>query len=93
MLQYKAAHVEAVHPAYTSQTCNECGAVDKANRTTQSDFKCVHCGHTGNADVNAALNVLASGTGAAGRRGALVLADHSTDPSTGYRNPSADFGT
>ena len=31
--------------------------------------------------MNAALNILASGTGAAGRRGALVLADHSCDPS------------
>ena len=91
MLNYKAAHVEAVHPAYTSQTCNECGAIDKANRLTQSNFKCVHCGHTGNADVNAALNILASGTGASGRRGASVLLGRSCDPSIdivdGKENP------
>ena len=43
-------------------------------RKTQSNFKCVRCGHTGNADVNAALNIMASATGAAGRRGALALA-------------------
>ena len=74
MLEYKAAHVEAVAPMYTSQTCRGCGAVDPANRKSQSEFKCVRCGHTGNADVNAALNIMASATGAAGRRGALALA-------------------
>lgn len=74
MLEYKAAHVEAVAPMYTSQTCRGCGAVDPANRKTQSEFECVHCGHKGNADVNAALNIMASATGAAGRRGALALA-------------------
>ena len=73
MLDYKAAHVIAVNPAYTSQTCNACGAVDKENRQSQAGFKCVHCGHADNADVNASLNVLASGIGAAGRRGALTL--------------------
>ena len=69
MLDYKAANVTAVNPAYTSQTCHECGAVDKRSRRSQSEFRCVHCGHEGNADVNAALNILASGIGAAGRRG------------------------
>ena len=74
LLEYKAAHVEAVAPMYTSQTCRGCGAVDPANRKSQSEFNCVRCGHTGNADVNAALNIMASATGAAGRRGALALA-------------------
>ena len=32
------------------------------------------CGHAANADVNAARNIMASGIGAAGRRGALALA-------------------
>ena len=72
MLEYKAGAVVAVDPAYTSQTCAECGAVDAANRKTQSSFKCVRCGHVANADVNAALNILASGTGAAGRGGGGV---------------------
>jgi len=74
MLEYKAAHVEIVPPRYTSQTCRRCGTVDPANRRSQSEFECVRCGHKGNADVNAALNIMASATGAAGRRGALALA-------------------
>ena len=74
MLEYKAAHVEAVPPMYTSQTCRRCGTADPESRRSQSGFECVHCGHTGNADVNAALNIMASATGAAGRRGALALA-------------------
>ena len=67
-LSYKA-HVEKVPAHYTSQTCNQCGSVDKANRKTQSIFKCQQCGHEDNADVNAALNILASVTGATGRGG------------------------
>ena len=52
---------------YTSQTCNKCGSVDKANRKTQSIFKCQQCGHEDKADVNAALNILAAGNTATGR--------------------------
>lgn len=74
MVEYKAAQMEAIPPMYTSQTCHRCGNVDAANRRSQADFKCTACGHTGNADVNAALNILASGTGASGRRGAWALA-------------------
>ena len=74
MLEYKAAHIGAVAPMYTSQTCGSCGTADPASRKSQSEFECVRCGHKGNADVNAALNIMASATGAAGRRGALALA-------------------
>ena len=74
MLKYKAAHVEVVPPMYTSQTCRSCGTADPASRKSQSEFECVHCGHKDNADVNAALNIMASATGASGRRGALALA-------------------
>ena len=74
MLEYKAAHVEAVAPMYTSQRCRRCGTADPASRRSQSEFECVRCGHKGNADVNAALNIMASATGATGRRGALALA-------------------
>ncbi len=73
-IEYKAAGVDAVNPAYTSQTCHRCGHVSRENRKEQSKFKCTACGHTANADVNAALNILASGTGASGRRGAWALA-------------------
>ena len=83
MLEYKAAHVVAVNPAYTSQTCHECGVTDAESRKSQARFECGHCGHHSNADLNAALNIQASGTGASGRRGALVLQGHSRDPSIG----------
>ena len=46
-----------VDPAYTSQTCSECGHIDKANRKSQSDFCCVNCGNIEHADVNAAKNI------------------------------------
>jgi transposase len=50
-----------VPAAYTSQTCNHCGHVHKDNRTTQSNFTCVACGHHEHADLNAAKNILARG--------------------------------
>ena len=66
-LNYKM-EVRHVHPAYTSQTCHKCGHVDKDNRN-RADFKCTACGHTDDADVNAASNILAFGIGATGRGG------------------------
>ena len=71
-LEYKAAEPTAVNPAYTSQTCNECGVIDKSSRKAE-EFSCVSCGHSAHADVNAARNVMASGIGATARRGALAL--------------------
>lgn len=50
-----------VNPAYTSQTCSECGHVDKESRLDQKTFKCVKCGHEMNADHNAAINILNRG--------------------------------
>ncbi len=70
-LSYKATVVK-VSPAYTSRTCHACGHVDAANRKSQSVFECVKCTHRDNADINAALNILAFGNGAAGRGGGGV---------------------
>ena len=47
-----------VNPAYTSKECSECGYTDKKNRENQADFLCKKCGHTMNADLNAAINIL-----------------------------------
>ncbi len=47
-----------VAPFYTSQTCPSCGQVDRRNRVGQV-FQCLACGHTGNADIVAARNILA----------------------------------
>ena len=46
--------VRFVDPRNTSRTCAECGCVDKRNRKSQAEFLCVACGHTDNADSNAA---------------------------------------
>ena len=78
MLNYKAAEVIEVSAAYTSQTCSTCGVIDADSRRSQSEFKCVACGHAQNADLNAARNIRASGTGATARRG--VWAANLYDP-------------
>jgi len=49
--------ITEVNPAYTSQTCFECGYVDKRNRKTQEKFECLICGKEINADVNASRNI------------------------------------
>ena len=46
-----------VGPKYTSQTCSQCGNVDKGNRNGIA-FKCTACGYEANADLNAAVNIL-----------------------------------
>ena len=71
MLEYKAHRVEAVDPAYTSQRCHRCGHVAEENRKEER-FKCVSCGYAGNADINAAFNILTLGTGATGQGGAFA---------------------
>lgn len=66
LLTYKAERaggkVVAVDPRHTSQTCAACGVINAAGRKQQR-FDCVSCGHSDHADVNAALNILARGTG------------------------------
>ena len=71
MLEYKAHRVETVNPAYTSQRCHQCRHVAEENRR-EKRFECVSCGYAGNADINAAFNILALGTGAAGQGGAFA---------------------
>jgi putative transposase len=44
-----------VSAAYTSQECADCDHTHPDNRLTQAVFLCEHCGHTDNADRNAAL--------------------------------------
>jgi len=51
-------HVERVNPTYTSQRCSACGWVRSKNRKGK-EFKCVRCGFTLDADLNASLNILA----------------------------------
>jgi IS605 OrfB family transposase len=43
-------------PAYTSQTCSECGWCERRNRNGDR-FCCLHCGYADQADHNAARNL------------------------------------
>jgi IS605 OrfB family transposase len=62
-IAYKAADagipVMLVDPRNTSRTCSVCGHCEKANRKSQAEFECRHCGYSANADWNAALNIRA----------------------------------
>jgi putative transposase len=64
-LQYKiesAGGVLIAIPAkHTSCRCHSCGFVSKENRKTQSNFICLECGYSENADLNAARNIRAAG--------------------------------
>ena len=48
-------------PAYTSQRCSACGHIAPENRKTQDEFACLACGHSENADLNAAKNIRNAG--------------------------------
>lgn len=60
-IDYKARRVGVpvvyVDPAYTSQTCAECGHVDRRNRPDRSTFACRSCGVVAHADRNASRNI------------------------------------
>jgi IS605 OrfB family transposase len=60
-LSYKAAlagvPLYTVDPRNTSRTCSECGHCAKENRKSQASFLCQACGHSDNADRNAAINI------------------------------------
>ena len=49
---------EKVPAAYSSQTCAKCQHCSPLNRRSQSEFVCMMCGHTANADTNAAQVIL-----------------------------------
>lgn len=63
-LTRRGGHLIEVNPAYTSQTCAQCGVVDPKSRH-RTDFRCVACGHEAHADINAARVILSRGIGAA----------------------------
>ncbi len=68
-LEYKLAWsggmLIAVPPHNTSRTCPGCGCVSADNRPSQAVFRCIECGHKGNADHIGAINILARGHRAA----------------------------
>lgn len=62
MLTYKANNLIRINPAYTSQSCSQCGCIDSASRKNQATFHCTACDHQVNADLNAAKNILNRGS-------------------------------
>lgn len=52
----KPKNVTTFVARYTSQKCNRCKHIYKGNRN-KSHFRCVRCGHTAHADINAACNI------------------------------------
>jgi putative transposase len=52
--------VITVNPQHTSQTCPQCGHIDRENRD-RAKFRCRQCGHQDHADINAAYNILRAG--------------------------------
>jgi putative transposase len=61
-MEERGGRVVKIDPAFTSQTCSACGAVDARSRKSQAIFECVACGHRDHADVNAAKNILRRNT-------------------------------
>jgi len=69
-MEYKAEalskRVIYVNPKHTSQKCSCCGHTEKANRKGSS-FRCVKCGLSLNADLNASRNIADLGISVLGR--------------------------
>jgi putative transposase len=60
-LEYKCAGagvpLVAVDARNTSRTCPACGCVDRRNRPSQSEFRCIQCALSGHADLFAAQEI------------------------------------
>lgn len=79
-LEQRGGTLIKVNPAYTSQTCAECGTVDRESRESQARFICRGCGHTDNADVNAARNILRQGLAGVEGDGYVPVEARTTQP-------------
>ena len=79
-MSWSGGQVVFVHPANTSRTCSCCGHVSPENRPSQALFYCVQCGHTENADVNAAKVIRGAGQAllACGSNGASMPSEAGT---------------
>lgn len=90
--RYTGTIIVKVPAAYTSQRCSACRTVDPESRESQAVYRCTTCGHTENADVNAAKNVLADGlsVSACGDLGAAQSAKQEPDGNPrGITTPTA----
>jgi IS605 OrfB family transposase len=57
LCEWNRVSFRRVSSRYTSQTCSECGHIDRKNRSGEL-FLCLNCGHQANADVQASQNIL-----------------------------------
>ncbi len=55
--EWRRSAFRRVAPYYTSQQCFACDHTERGNRNGEK-FLCLECGHTDNADINAARNIL-----------------------------------
>ncbi len=73
-----------INPEFTSLRCPDCGYTADENRKSQAVFVCRSCNHKANADVNAAINILADGQSVAGRGGT----SHARSVKTEHSDPA-----
>ncbi|MEA5547294.1 transposase, partial [Limnoraphis robusta CCNP1324] len=66
----------AVNPAYTSQTCSNCGAIVKKSLSTRTHI--CQCGCELDRDHNAAINILNSALSTLGHSGTWILDQNAT---------------
>jgi len=94
-VEYKAelAGVRVVYadPRYTSQKCSCCGDTRRANRQSQSEFRCKRCGFSLSADLNAARNIRANHLDSASKRDAVGL--HVNQPIVAHDLETSSRGT
>lgn len=92
-LEYKCKvagiKIVAIPPAYTSQTCHECGHIGIRNG---KHFRCTHCGNVSDADINAAMNIATWGYVNTHERWELLSCSIHDDYSTSKIHKSLDCG-
>ncbi len=58
---WRSGEVIVIPAKNTSRSCRICAHTSAENRKTQDRFFCMQCGHTEQADIHAAKNILAAG--------------------------------
>lgn len=61
--EQRGCSIRMVPSAWSSTTCPECGYSSPGNRPRRGTFQCLSCGHVGQADRVAALNIMARAGG------------------------------
>lgn len=85
----KGVQIIAILPAYTSQTCHNCGRIGIRHG---KHFRCAHCGNVADADINAALNIATWGYVNAHERWELLSCPIHDDYSTSKACKSLVWG-